>query len=150
MESKNTKIPQHPTNIYERKFTAKTNDAHHEAYEGRAKMPLRTSAMGVASTHRKSHQEATRGRKTIPRKPQEHHNRSDQNIMNQLNLIIGAIAISLMMLISLLLVCANTLLKWLIYIPATLMVALAKLDLFLSGIMKNIANFLNLQDHDQN
>ena len=70
--------------------------------------------------------------------------------MNQLNLIIGAIAISLMMLISLLLVCANTLLKWLIYIPATLMVALAKLDLFLSGIMKNIANFLNLQDHDQN
>jgi hypothetical protein len=70
--------------------------------------------------------------------------------MNQLNLIIGAIAISLLMLINLLLIGANTLLKWLIYIPATLMVALAKLDLFLSGIMKNIANFLNLQDHDQN
>ena len=148
MESKNTKIPQHPTNIYERKFTAKTDDAHDEENEGRAEMPLWASAVGVTPTHRKSHQEATRGRKTIPRKPQEHHNRSDQNIMNQINLIIGAIAISLLMLISLLLVCANTLLKWIIYIPATLMVALAKLDLFLSGIMKNIANFLNL--HDQN
>lgn len=68
--------------------------------------------------------------------------------MNQLNLIIGAIAILLLMLISLLLVSANTLLKWLIYIPASLMFALAKLDLFLSGIMKNIANLLNLQDHD--
>ena len=70
--------------------------------------------------------------------------------MNQLNLIIGVIAILLLMLIGLLLVCANTLLKWLIYIPVTLMVALAKLDLFLSGIMQNIANLLNLQDHDQN
>lgn len=68
--------------------------------------------------------------------------------MNRLNLIIGAIAILLLMFISLLLVCANTLLKWLIYIHVTLMVALAKLDLFLSGIMKNIANLLNLQDHD--
>lgn len=68
--------------------------------------------------------------------------------MNQINLTIGAIAILLLMLISLLLVSANTLLKWLIYIPATIMVALAKLDLFLSGIMKNIANLLNL--HDQN
>lgn len=73
-------------------------------------MPLRTSAVGIASTHRKSHQEATRGRKTIPSKPQEHHYSSDQNIMTQLNLIIGAIAISLLMLISLLLICANTLL----------------------------------------
>lgn len=68
--------------------------------------------------------------------------------MKQLNLIIGAIAISLLLLISLLLICANTLPKWLIYISATLMFALAKLDLFLSGIMKNIANLLNL--HDQN
>ena len=68
--------------------------------------------------------------------------------MKQLNLIIGAIAISLLMLIGLLLVSANTLLKWLIYIPATLMVALAKLNLFLSGIMKNIANLLNLHDQD--
>lgn len=70
--------------------------------------------------------------------------------MNHLNLVIGAIAISLLMFISLLLVGANTLLKWLIYIPVTLMVALAKLDLFLCGIMKNIANLINLQDHDQN
>ena len=70
--------------------------------------------------------------------------------MNQINLIIGAIAILLLLFISMLLVCANTLLKWLIYIPVTLMVALAKLDLFLSGIMQNIANLLNLQDHDQN
>lgn len=68
--------------------------------------------------------------------------------MNQINLIIGAIAISLLMLISLLLICANTLLKWIIYIPATLMFALAKLDLFLSGIVKNIANLLNLHDQD--
>lgn len=68
--------------------------------------------------------------------------------MNQINLIIGAIAILLLMSISMLLICANTLLKWLIYIPATLMVALAKLDLFPSGIMKNIANLLN--PHDQN
>lgn len=148
MESKIKKFPQNETNLYERKFTAKTNDAHHEENEGRAEMPLRTSAMGVASTHRESHQEATRGRKTIPRKPQEHHNSSDQNIMKQLNLIIGAIAISLLMLIGLLLVSTNTLLKWLIYIPATLMVALAKLDLFISGIMKDIANLLNLHDQD--
>lgn len=68
--------------------------------------------------------------------------------MKQLNLIIGTIAISLLMLIGLLLVSTNTLLKWLIYIPATLMVALAKLDLFISGIMKNIANLLNLHDQD--
>lgn len=119
MESKIKKFPQYLTNLYERKFSAKTNDAHHEAYEGRAEMPLRTSAVGVASTHRESHQEATRGRKAIQSEPQEHHNRSDPNIMNQINLIIGAIAISLLMLISLLLICANTLLKWLIYIPAT-------------------------------
>lgn len=148
VESKIKKFPQYETNIYERKFTAKTNDAHHEAYEGRAEMPLRTSAMGVASTHRESHQEATRGRKAIQSEPQKHHNRSNKSIMNQLNLIIGAIAISLLMLIGLLLVSANTLLKWLIYIPVTLMFALAKLDLFLSGIMKNIANLLNLHDQD--
>jgi cation transport ATPase len=150
VESKIKKFPQYETNLYERKFTTKTNDAHHEAYEGRAEMPLRTSAVGITSTHRKSHQEATRGSKAIQSEPQEHHNSSDQNIMKQLNLIIGAIAISLLMLIGLLLVSANTLLKWLIYIPATLMVALAKLDLFISGIMKDIANLLNLQDHDQN
>lgn len=68
--------------------------------------------------------------------------------MKQLNLIIGAIAISLLMLIGLLLVSTNTLLKWLIYIPATLIVALTKLDLFISGIMKDIANLLNLHDQD--
>ena len=62
MESKIKKFPQYGTNLYERKFTAKTNDAHHEENEGRAEMPLRTSAMGVAPTHRESHKEATRWR----------------------------------------------------------------------------------------
>jgi hypothetical protein len=148
VESKIKKFPQYLTNLYERKFTAKTNDAHHEAYEGRAEMPLRTSAVGITSTHRKSHQEATRGRKTIPRKPQEHHNSSDQNIMKQLNLIIGAIAITLLFLIRMALVCISTLLKRFVMIPITVMCHIGKLDLFLGGIMQNIANLLNLQDHD--
>ena len=73
--------------------------------------------------------------------------------MDTLNLIIGVIAISLLLFICLLLVCTSTLLKWLICVPIALMGALAKLDLYLGGIMQNIANLLNLlnlQDHDQN
>lgn len=68
--------------------------------------------------------------------------------MNQLNLIIGAVAMSLLLFIRLLLAILSKLLVCVVWFPATMMVALAKLDLFLSGIMKNIANFLNL--HDQN
>ena len=86
MESKIKKFPQYPTNLYERKFTAKTNDAHHEENEGRAKMPLRTSAMGVTPTHRKSHQEATRWRKAIQGEPQEHHHSSNKSIMTKTEL----------------------------------------------------------------
>lgn len=82
MESKIKKFPQYETNIYERKFSDKTNDAHHEEDEGRAEMPLRTSAMGVASTHRKSHQEATRRRKAIQSEPQELHHSSDPNTLS--------------------------------------------------------------------
>lgn len=70
--------------------------------------------------------------------------------MNQLNLIIGAVAMSLLLFIRLLLAILSKLLVCVVWFPATMMGALVKLDLFLSGIMKNIANLLNLQNHDQN
>jgi cation transport ATPase len=149
VESKIKKFPQYETNLYERKFTTKTNDAHNEENEGRAEMSLRTSAMGVTSTHRESHQEATRWSKTIPREPQEHHHSSNKSIMIRLNLLIGALAITLLFLIRMALVCISTLLKWFVMIPITVMCHIGKLDLFLGGIMQNIANLLNLQDHDQ-
>lgn len=69
--------------------------------------------------------------------------------MKQINLIIGVIVISLLLFIRLLLFCASTLLKWIMYIPAALMGSVVKLDLYLGDIMQNIANLLNLQDQDQ-
>ena len=70
--------------------------------------------------------------------------------MIRLNLLIGALAITLLFLIRMALVCISTLLKWFALIPITVICHIGKLDLFLGGIMQNIANLLNLQDHDQN
>lgn len=69
--------------------------------------------------------------------------------MTLFNLIIGAIAITLLFLVRMALVCISTLLKWVAWIPITVMGLIIKLDLRLGDIMQDIANLLNLQDHDQ-
>lgn len=70
--------------------------------------------------------------------------------MTQFNLIIGAIAITLLFLVRMALVGISTLLRWFAWIPISVMCLIGKLDLSIGGIMQNIANLLNLQDHDQN
>lgn len=69
--------------------------------------------------------------------------------MNQLNLIIGAIAMTLLLFMRLLLAILSKLLVCVVWFPATLMGALAKLDLYLGCAMQAIANLLDLHNHDQ-
>lgn len=69
--------------------------------------------------------------------------------MNQLNLIIGAIAMTLLLFMRLLLAILSKLLVCVVWFPATLMGALVKLDHYLGCAMQAIANLLDLHRHDQ-
>lgn len=68
--------------------------------------------------------------------------------MKQINLIIGTVAITLLLFVRLVLLCAIKLLWLLVWLPSAATGLLLKSDLFLGDVMQNVINIVKSEDHD--